>query len=50
MNKEITEEPKGIKEIFESMKLIVDLDEDSALIAKNLINFQLQNDSFDFSR
>ena len=48
-SKEITEEPKGIKEIFESMKLIVDLDEDSALIAKNLINFQLQNDSFDFT-
>lgn len=49
LNKNATiDEPKGIKDIFESIKLIVDLDDDSALIVKNLINFQLQSDSFDF--
>lgn len=49
LNKNATiDEPKGIKDIFESIKLIVDLDDNAALIVKNLINFQLQSDSFDF--
>lgn len=49
LNKNATiENAKGIRDIVDVIKLIVDVDEESAVILKNLINFQLQNQDFEF--